>query len=447
MLNDQFIESLTSLQKQKDYFDHSFKGKGSFGIRIGRGGTRTFFILFEQAGKRKRVSLGRYPEIRTSEARSKASSMLRRIRLSQRSLIPDSTIRSSPSIPEQIIQLNNLAAKFIHYCFISGKSKKTIGEYQRLLNKEILPIIGQLDIRFVKKIHVQEIYEELLLKRKAPILANRVRSLLHRLFTFAIERELRNTNPVEKIKRVPESSKNKQPLSLEELQKIFFLLQSKYSETASAVLFSLVSGQKLTHVCSLTWDDLTQGYWEIEDKGTNSRVFLSLNDLARSVLNTKFETKAKSSFIFSSRAGRPLKYIEKSIKAFGKEATINTPITATKIHQSIRICLNEFSEYTNPKLQKSEIEAFMNPFSVIKKLNSESEKNSKNAIPITSEIGKRPAELLENLLILGPEKILLHLNEDQGEKKDIESTIHNNKKGNVIYIPKELWSKLKPKNT
>jgi site-specific recombinase XerD len=447
MLSDQFIDSLPALQKQKDYFDANFKGKGSFGIRVGRGGTRTFFILFEQGGKRKRVSLGRYPDIRTSEARSKASSMLRRIRLSERSPLPESSRKSPSSIPGQIIQLNNLAARFIHYCSISGKSQKTIAEYQRLFNKEILPVIGQLDIRSVKKIHVQEIYEELLLQRKAPILANRVRSLLHRLFTFAIERELRSTNPVEKIKRIPESSRNRQPLSVEELQKLFFLLQSKYSETANAALFSLVSGQKLSHVCSLSWNNFTQGYWEIEDEVTSSKVFLYLNDLARSVLNMKFETKAKSSFIFSSREGRPLKYIEKSIKAFGKEASIDTPITATRINQSIRTCLYEFSECINPKLQNLEIEAFMNPASILKKLNSGLGSNPQKAIPITNEIGKRPAELLENLLILGPEKTSLNLNKQREDSKgDLDITNENNSSGNVIYIPRERWSKSKPKD-
>jgi site-specific recombinase XerD len=425
------IEAFSLPDSQKDYFDSSFKEKGSFGIRVNKGGTRTFFLIYHDGTCKKRVTLGRYPEINTKEARSKAVSLIRRIRLSKAIQLPEKKSKESEEI-----SLCSLSAKFLHYSRISGRSDKTLKEYQRLLNKEILPVLGEYEIKALKKHHFLEIYEDILLKRGKRVLANRVRSLLLRIFQFAVEREMRVTNPLHKISRVPELKGSLQSLSLEELGKLFFLLQSKSSESASAVLFSVLTAQPLRMVCNATWDDFIQGYWQIRlqnvqdlttsvsDTTTDSYRYLHLNELARSLLNLKFETK-KGHYVFSSRNGEPLKYIEKSVRQFGHEININSQLTVGMIRRSISNLLQEHSDKISPPLSEIEISQLLYPG----KLKYSNNRHGSKTVDINIKTGTRASILLEAILLNDFSNL-------KQEKPEETSRVNN-----VIFIPQDKWKR------
>ncbi len=453
-LSDSIIDSLPIPPSQKDYFDGSFKEKGSFGVRISKGGTRTFFLIYRVGKKNKRITIGRYPELNTKEARSKSISLLRRMRLSKSLPVPQKIsqqINQQSSILSKStgeLTLSSLAARFIHHSKISGLSGKTLDEYQRLLNKEVLPLIGDFEIKELKKHHFLEIYEDILLHRRKRVLANRVRALLHRMFEFAVEREMRASNPLRNTSRAPEPGSSRDKLTTQDLRKLFFLLQSKNSESASAVLFSLLSGQSLRMVCNSKWDEFIQGYWAIkihtskinisnsainnQGEGTEEdtpSVFLHLNDLARSLLNLKFETKSKSSYVFSSRSGKPLRYIEKSVRQFGEEISCPFPLTARVIRKSVTHALKENIHLLNPTLKDIEIDLFLNPL--------KSANKNIHTVSINYEVGKRASLLLEMLLLNDPNTNLPH--PQNIESNPTEPTPSS--KGNVIFIPKDKWKR------
>lgn len=434
-LDDETISSLPLPLSQKDYFDKNFQGKGSFGIRISKGGTRTFFLIFEETpGRKKRVSIGRFPELSLKEARSKAISLLRRTRLSK--AIPLTSHKKKTS--HQELTLNSVCAKFIHHSKLSGKTEKTLKEYQRILNREVLPFLGDYDIKSLKKHHFLELLEDIFLERGKKALGNRTRSLLHRIFEFSVERELRTTNPLRHIARSTESKKSNLLISIPEIRKLFFHLQAKSSESASAVLFALLTAQPLSVVCNSKWDDFIQGHWAL-GKDPEDPVFFYLNDLARSLLNIKFETRHKSCYVFSQKTDHPLRYIEKSVRQYGREIDCIAPLNVRTIRESIKHALSENAQFLNPELSKVEIELFLNP------LKSKKAKFKKNKI-IFHEFGKRAANLLEDI-------ILDQVEERKYDEKD--SKQNNNEPTNdpadpfptsgtnVIFVSTERWKRKK----
>jgi integrase len=71
-LSDATLRSLAIPQKgQQSYWDASFKA-GSFACRVSRGGTKTFVIKY----RRRRYTIGQYPTLSLSEARTEARKLL-----------------------------------------------------------------------------------------------------------------------------------------------------------------------------------------------------------------------------------------------------------------------------------------------------------------------------------------------------------------------------------
>ena len=71
-LTDRGIKALASPDKpQIDFYDEK---NPRFGLRVSRSGTRTWFVFDNEpgGGRRRRVTLGRYPEVSLSDARQLA---------------------------------------------------------------------------------------------------------------------------------------------------------------------------------------------------------------------------------------------------------------------------------------------------------------------------------------------------------------------------------------
>ena len=67
-LTDAQIKRLKAPERgQKTYYDDALPG---FGVRVSQGGTKTFVVLYGR--RRKRRSIGRYPDLSLAEARARA---------------------------------------------------------------------------------------------------------------------------------------------------------------------------------------------------------------------------------------------------------------------------------------------------------------------------------------------------------------------------------------
>src|SRR5690606_16254929 len=72
-LTDRGLRTLSTDRPQEDIWDELLPG---FGVRVTRGGVRTFFVRYRVAGAQRRMTLGRYPVLSLAEARERAREAL-----------------------------------------------------------------------------------------------------------------------------------------------------------------------------------------------------------------------------------------------------------------------------------------------------------------------------------------------------------------------------------
>ena len=119
-LTDLQIKRLKAPKKgQKTYYDDALPG---FGIRVSQGGTKTFVVLYGK--ERRRRSLGRYPDLSLSEARTLAKQAQVDITLDE--------LNPSNQLPK--VRFDTARTKFLDDSRARTRPR-TVGEYERLLNK------------------------------------------------------------------------------------------------------------------------------------------------------------------------------------------------------------------------------------------------------------------------------------------------------------------------
>jgi integrase len=129
-----------------------------------------------------------------------------------------------------------------------------------MLNNIILPTLSSLRISAIKRIDVERLHNSL---KETPYQANRVLSLLKKIFACAVDWELRLDNPVRKIKRFHED-KRETWLSGDELQALSNALDDYPEQDASnALRLLIVTGSRPGEVLSAQWPqfNLQRGVW------------------------------------------------------------------------------------------------------------------------------------------------------------------------------------------
>jgi len=127
-LTDAQIKRLRAPEKgQKTYFDDALPG---FGVRVSQGGTKTFIALC--GPKRKRHSIGRYPNMSLAEARARA-----------KGIQAESALESTHKVARPTLKFEDARRMFLADSEKRNKLR-TVEEYTRLLHKHF-PLTGPLE--------------------------------------------------------------------------------------------------------------------------------------------------------------------------------------------------------------------------------------------------------------------------------------------------------------
>jgi hypothetical protein len=128
LLTDRFCDRAKSTTTQTDYFDETVSG---LALRVTAGGTKAWTFLYTAAGRRRRITLGRYPAVSLAKARTLA--------LEARALIAngvDPRARGAMTV-------NDLVEAYIAKHTATLKSG---AEIARRIRKNIVPVIGNVPL-------------------------------------------------------------------------------------------------------------------------------------------------------------------------------------------------------------------------------------------------------------------------------------------------------------
>jgi integrase len=328
-LTKRYVESVTpDAEKTLILWDSELKG---FGLVVLPSGRKTYCIQYRnQERTLKRFKIGVNSQITTEQARDLAKKKLAIV-----------THGEDPAAQKK--QVSNLATMeelAVNYIERHGYQKrpKSLHEDHRLLQSVILPVLGQSKILHVSRRNIEDLHKKL---QDTPYQANRVLSLLSKMFTLAVSWGCRSDNPAINIPKYQEEKRDRW-LNHEELNRLWTVLDSYSNHITSYVIkFLILTGARKGEVLQATWDqfDLEKGVWTKPSHLTKQKkkehlplsgkaidVLQTVEKLFPNYLNKNFSS---SLYVFPGRIdGKPLK----EIKTFWKTVVKEAKLESVRIH-------------------------------------------------------------------------------------------------------------------
>lgn len=194
-VNDTSVESLKCPPgvDRVILWDSSLVG---FGVIAFPSGTKSYIIQYRQAGRSRRMKLGRHGRLTPKQARSKAKKYL--------GLVEDGTDPIAERQAERAARtLREVSEEFMQLHVQAKRKAKTYASYNGLLNSHLLPALGGRALGKVARADVARLHAKMV---DTPQSANRMLSLLSSIWNWAARRDevMAVNNPAAKIERFPE---------------------------------------------------------------------------------------------------------------------------------------------------------------------------------------------------------------------------------------------------
>ena len=240
--------SLTGLKPKKYAYD--VREKDGFVLRVYPSGRKHFQFIYRKDGKETRVSIGQYPNAFTlKQAREKHSELYGRLK---RNGTHEDVTGHSPAE----LSVSKLAERFLKEYSKVNNTERVFKENGRILDKNVLPFIGSMEIEAVKRIDVQQCLKECI-DRHALIAHNHTLSVIRKMFNWAIEQGLIENNPAHMIKKQPTQEKSR-TLKDDEIKRI---LSDRDTEQGRVLNLILLTGARPGECQKIKFEDIENRWW------------------------------------------------------------------------------------------------------------------------------------------------------------------------------------------
>jgi integrase len=272
------------------HYDDELRG---FGLRVTAANVKSFVLNYSVAGRERRFTIGRWPEWSADAARAEALQWRGKIDKGQDPLREREVARGEAL-------LSDLAKDFMDWA-LTEKREKSRYEDQRMLDRIVLPKLGRHRVSAIERRDVESLKASL---TATPVQANRVLSLLSKMFSKAMDWHMRTDNPATKIKHYHEEKRDLW-LSLEQLQALAKALDDYPDQNAADALRLLIlTGARPHEVLGADWPmfDLQRGVWRKPSHHTKQKKteHVPLNKAALMVLHRMAESRT-GAFLFPGR--------------------------------------------------------------------------------------------------------------------------------------------------
>ena len=268
-----------------------------FGVRLTAKGATSFILDYRIAGRQKRYTFGRWPEMSATAARLKAGQLRAKIPAGHAPLEDRIQSRVEPTVGQ-------LAEEYLKSDRVRKHRPTTARNEEQRIENIIRPALGRLRLSSVGKRDVANLHFSL---KATPYQANRVRSLLSAMFNFAIEQKLMVENPAKGIEKFHED-KRENWLTVEQIRAFRSALDGYQDQEAANVLrLLLLTGSRKSEALGARWEcfDLRRGTWMKPSSSTKEKrqEYVSLNEPTIQLLKSMMPNKNPTGFLFPGTKG------------------------------------------------------------------------------------------------------------------------------------------------
>lgn len=310
-------------------------------LRITPRDVRSFSVAFKVRGEggysetgralvgvQHRITLGRYPQVGLAAARDKARTLLE--------AVSEGTDPRPARREANKERRSNTVAAVVRR-FIDEDASKTVESWrriQRTLELHVIPTLGDTPIREVGRDDVYDLIAQVEAEA-GPGAAYGALKHLHRLFEFALDRELVDRNPAAKLKRkdLKPNGDNGRALTDDELRAIWKAAGELKYPAGQALQLLMLTGQRRNDITNAAWAEIDNEKRTLE---IPSRRYKSRRDHVVPLVGTAWEIasglphQAGGDFLFSNRDGRVA--FNSWAKAKRKIDQLTGPLTDWTLH-------------------------------------------------------------------------------------------------------------------
>lgn len=254
-LTDRAIERL---ERRADRYEVTLSGVT---VRVTPSGQKILFVRTRVGGREHRERLGTWPEC------SAAAALARLRALTQAAGKPAAGKPAKPAAPKppkEVLTVAKFAERFLREHVHVFCKPKTRANYELWLGQHILPILGSLPLAAVTRADVQRMHRLVAAKvdprtgQPLKTTANRTLTVLSSLFGRAVDWEVVERSPVQKIRKFAER-KIERYLTDEERARIEAVLVGHDARNPGAVLairLLILTGARTNEILNLRWTDV-----------------------------------------------------------------------------------------------------------------------------------------------------------------------------------------------
>lgn len=270
------------------YFDSETRG---LGVRVSKGGARSFFVNYRIDGRERRYTLGRCSkEENTGHNLASARKAAAKIRADAEEgrdpLEKRTAVRKSPTV-EDLCKL---------YIELQAKPNKKSWDYdERVLKAHLIPRFGKMKAAKVKRRDLLNMHDEISAKGHK-VAANRAIAVSRIMFNWAMDREYIETSPAIRMKLHREESSD--VVLPDNLVKTFWEhLEAATTEIKTPLRtllqMQLVTGQRHEELRELRWENVESDWVTFLDTKNGLDHRCPLSPLAQSLIERMREYKER----------------------------------------------------------------------------------------------------------------------------------------------------------
>lgn len=222
-------------------------------VRFGAEGA-VFYARLRVRGRYVRRRLGRFPAISLEEAREEARGIVRARDRGDAAANPSSFAA--------------LARLYLTQHAIPNK--RTAPADERIIERDLIPALGEQLASAIRPRDVAAMLDAVV-ARGAPIQANRIRSLLSRIFAFGLAREIVNTNPAVVTEKPTRERAREILLSDGQIVELWRLLEHRPPTYRFMIRFLILTAQRVSEAREMTWSEIDGDLWEIPGSRSKNR--------------------------------------------------------------------------------------------------------------------------------------------------------------------------------
>jgi integrase len=288
------------------------------GIRAYPTGAKSWFLRYGPQEARQRIVLGPYPSLSLEAARNKARELVAGVKITGRDPMAERKAERTARRKAETETFEALAAFYLEEHAKRHKRLRAWQEDERKLRVEVFPAWDSRPAAEIRRADVRELLEKIAVERGG-VCANRTRALLSKVFSFGVEQERVEANPVYGVKRLYMEKPRERVLTEEELGTLWPLFDRLQPAVAAAWRLVLLTAQRPGEVLSMRWRDLERDsrgtWWNIpaELTKTNRAHRVPLSPQALAVIEALRPLTGSTEWVLASRAdGKRLTWLSHS---------------------------------------------------------------------------------------------------------------------------------------